>query len=247
VPDETEVELESTEVVDNPEASEQTEVDEGPVEPEQMYTIKVDGEETQIPQSELVNGYQRQADYTRKTQELSAERERLQQAEAIVSALESNPEETLKVLARSFDIDTPAPSEVQGSEDWEEETPTDKRLTELEGKIARQESAQRQQVIENEVQRLQEKYGDFESRELLNHALKNQISNLDAAYTHWRFNDVKSTADKLQKEQEITNQKREAAVVTAGGSTQSGTQSKSESKASSIREAFELAKKQLST
>ena len=139
MPDETEVELESTEAVDNPEASEQTEVDEGPVEPEQMYTIKVDGEETQIPQSELVNGYQRQADYTRKTQELSAERERLQQAEAIVSALESNPEETLKVLARSFDIDTPAPSEVQGSEDWEEETPTDKRLTELEGKIARQD------------------------------------------------------------------------------------------------------------
>jgi hypothetical protein len=132
-------------------------------------------------------------------------------------------------------------------DEWEDEDPTAKRLAHLEQKIEKQEAAQRQQVIENEVLKLQEKYGEFDSRELLNHALKNQIPNLDAAYAHWQFNDVKSTADKLQKEQEITNQKREAAVVTAGGSTQSGTQPKSEGKAGSIREAFELAKKQLST
>jgi hypothetical protein len=206
----------------------------------------VDGEEMQIPESELVNGYQRQADYTRKTQELSAERDRLKQAESIVSALESNPEETLKLLARSFDLDTPV-TEVKESEEWEDADPTAKRLANLEQKIEQQESNQRQQVIENEVQRLQGKYGEFDSRDLLNHALKNKISNLEAAFTHWRFNDVKSIADKLQKEQEITSQKREAAVVTAGGSTQAGTQPKPETKASSIREAFELAKKQLST
>ena len=117
----------------------------------------------------------------------------------------------------------------------------------LEQKIERQESNQRQQAVESEVQRLQGMYGEFDSRELLNHALKNKISNLEAAFTHWQFTDVKSTADKLQKEQDITTQKREAAVVTAGGSTQAGTQPKPEGKAGSIREAFALAKKQLST
>jgi len=246
VPEETEDMMESTESVDTLEASEHTEVDEGPAVDEPLHTVKVDGEEMQIPESELLNGYQRQADYTRKTQEISAERERLQQAEAIVSALESNPEETLKVLARSFDLDTPSASAAEPDE-WEDDDPTAKRLAHLEQKIEKQEAAARQTAIENEVQKLQEKYGEFDSRELLNHALKNQIPNLDAAFAHWKFNEVKTTADKLQKEQEITNSKREAAVVTAGGSTQSGTQTKSQSKASSIREAFEQAKKQLST
>ncbi len=246
MPEETEDMMESTESVDTLEASEHIEVDEGPAVDEPLHTVKVDGEEMQIPESELLNGYQRQADYTRKTQEISAERERLQQAEAIVSALESNPEETLKVLARSFDLDTPSASAAEPDE-WEDDDPTAKRLAHLEQKIEKQEAAARQTAIENEVQKLQEKYGEFDSRELLNHALKNQIPNLDAAFAHWKFNEVKTTADKLQKEQEITNSKREAAVVTAGGSTQSGTQTKSQSKASSIREAFEQAKKQLST
>ena len=48
------------------------------------FTVTVDGEQMDVSQSELINGYQRQADYTRKTQELATERERLAQGEAIV-------------------------------------------------------------------------------------------------------------------------------------------------------------------
>ena len=51
----------------------------------EAYTVKVDGEERQVSLDELRDGYQSQSDYTRKTQELAAERKRLQQAEAIVS------------------------------------------------------------------------------------------------------------------------------------------------------------------
>ena len=43
---------------------------------EPMATVKVNGEEMQVKQSELIAGYQRGADYTRKTQELAAERKR---------------------------------------------------------------------------------------------------------------------------------------------------------------------------
>jgi hypothetical protein len=49
------------------------------------FTVTVDGEQMEVSQSELINGYQRQADYTRKTQELATERERLE---------ELDPEET---------------------------------------------------------------------------------------------------------------------------------------------------------
>lgn len=45
----------------------------------QMYTVKVDGQEMQVPLEELLNGYQRQADYSRKTQALADERRQLQQ------------------------------------------------------------------------------------------------------------------------------------------------------------------------
>ena len=239
MPEETEA-IEPTQEVDNLETS--TEVPEEP-----GYTVKIDGEEQQVTLEELQQGYQRQADYTRKTQEIAAERDRLQQAEAIVSALEHDPEGTLQTLAHSFNV-TSISQQNSNSEvsEYEEIDPTQKKLVELESKIAKQEQVQRIQRVEREVNTLQEKYGEFNRQELLNHALKNGIPNLEAAYTHWRFNDVKSTADKLSQEQEITNKKRGAAVVTPGGSTQSGTESEPTPEVSSLREAFALAKKQLS-
>jgi len=39
-----------------------------------LVTIKVDGKDVQVPLSELKNGYQRQADYTRKTMQVAEER-----------------------------------------------------------------------------------------------------------------------------------------------------------------------------
>lgn len=51
---------------------------------ELVYTVKVDGQEIEVPASELVKGYQRTADYTRKTQELAEMRKQVQ-AEAVES------------------------------------------------------------------------------------------------------------------------------------------------------------------
>ena len=236
MPEETEA-TESTAAVDNLETS--TEVPQEPA-----YTVKIDGEEQQVSLEELQQGYQRQADYTRKTQEIAAERDRLQQAEAIVSALEHDPEGTLQTLAHSFNV-APITGQQVSDDEYAEVDPTQQKLAELEHKIARQEQMERVQRVEREVSTLQEKYGEFNREELLNHALKNGIPNLEAAYTHMRFNDVKSTADKLSQEQEITNKKREAAVVTPGGSTQSGVETEPTPQVSSLREAFALAKPQL--
>ena len=41
---------------------------------EPLYTVKVNGEEQQVPASELIKGYQLNSDYTRKTQALADER-----------------------------------------------------------------------------------------------------------------------------------------------------------------------------
>jgi hypothetical protein len=47
---------------------------------EPVYTVKVDGQEVDVPLSELVKGYSRTADYTRKTQEVAQIRKQAEQA-----------------------------------------------------------------------------------------------------------------------------------------------------------------------
>lgn len=57
---------------------EQTDVEEEALQP-QTFTVKVDGQEVEVTQDELINGYSRQQDYTRKTQELSQQRKTIEQ------------------------------------------------------------------------------------------------------------------------------------------------------------------------
>ena len=55
--------------------AEEEELDEDEVEEEsEVYAVKVDGEELEVTLEELVNGYSRQSDYTKKTQEISEQR-----------------------------------------------------------------------------------------------------------------------------------------------------------------------------
>ena len=69
---------EDTEEEEEPEGeeeSEETDVEEG----EELYTVKVDGTEREVSLNELLNGYSRQSDYTKKTQQLSQERQQMGQ------------------------------------------------------------------------------------------------------------------------------------------------------------------------
>lgn len=56
---------------------------------------------------ELINGYMRQSDYTRKTQELAEERDRLRSAETLYNAIQENPVETIRMLAQRFNMGQP--------------------------------------------------------------------------------------------------------------------------------------------
>jgi hypothetical protein len=88
-----EEELESPEtleedVEDEEEFVEEDELDEEQTDVEeeapqlQTFTVKVDGQEVEVTQEELINGYSRQQDYTRKTQELSQQRKTIEQQQA---------------------------------------------------------------------------------------------------------------------------------------------------------------------
>jgi hypothetical protein len=60
---------------------EQTDVEEE-IEQPLTFTVKVDGQDIEVTQEELINGYSRQQDYTRKTQELSQQRKTIEQQQA---------------------------------------------------------------------------------------------------------------------------------------------------------------------
>jgi hypothetical protein len=71
------VEEEDLEFDDEEDGEEETEVEE--VEEQPVYRVTVDGEEIEVTQDELINGYSRQQDYTRKTQELANQRKTIEQ------------------------------------------------------------------------------------------------------------------------------------------------------------------------
>ena len=77
---EAEAETDETEEVEYVEDDEEGEYDPDEVEEEEeveqptMYTVKVDGEELEVTQEELLNGYQRQQAYTKRSQELAEQR-----------------------------------------------------------------------------------------------------------------------------------------------------------------------------
>lgn len=62
--------------------------------------ITVDGEEVAVPFSELTQGYSRQADYTRKTQDLARQRQEAEEAIQVAQALRANPGLTVQILAQ---------------------------------------------------------------------------------------------------------------------------------------------------
>ena len=235
--------VEGTVITDSPDSS--VEVPQEPV--GEQYTVKVDGSEEQVSLNELRDGYQRQADYTRKTQELASERARLQQAEAIVHSLEADPAGTLAALGDAFGVGGATASPTENTDPWDEPDPTEQRIASLETRLAQQDRVQRRQQVEKQVEHLKGSYGDFNATELYQHALTHKIGNLEAALTHMRYNDVAAKASKLEQDKERTEAKREAGMVEPSGSKQAGSTAEPVKAVSSIREAFMDAKRSLSS
>jgi len=69
---------EETEEEEEPEGEEESEETEGEEE-EELYAVTVNGEEVAVSLDELLSGYSRQSDYTRKTQEIAGERKGMEE------------------------------------------------------------------------------------------------------------------------------------------------------------------------
>ena len=82
------------EVEDEAEESEEVE---GESEPVKVYKVKIDGEEVEVPEDELLRGYSRTQDYTKKTQALAEQRKA---AEAEYEAIRGERQQYAQLLGQ---------------------------------------------------------------------------------------------------------------------------------------------------
>jgi hypothetical protein len=191
---------------DEEESEEQEEEGEDEDEEDPTVAITVDGQEVQVPLSELRKGYLRTADYTRKTQQLAQLRRQTADAEALRQALERNPHETLKVLARHYEVSEYEPDEDTGP------TPEQIRLMELEQWRQTEQSRQQESAVDAEINRLHAEYGDFDDDALFTFAVERGVRDLEVALRAMTFG--KSTEARR-------TEKRKVAAV-AGGQGRNG-------------------------
>lgn len=209
---------------------------------DKVVKLQVDGEEVVVPVKEALAGYQRQADYTRKTQELSEQRKQVQYAAALAEALQSNPAATLQLLQEQYGI-TAQPQE----EEWLD--PAEQQFRQLEQRIAAFEQQRAMDELTRTIDTLQSKYGDdFNADEVVAKALATGTTDLEAVFKQITFDKVYSTASeakkKLADEQARVQAKRSAAVVSGGTATKAPVTTTT-AQPKSVFEAFENAKKTL--
>ncbi|QDP45657.1 MAG: putative scaffolding protein [Prokaryotic dsDNA virus sp.] len=160
-------ETEETETLDD----EQDEIEEQN-EP-QLYAVKVNGEDVEVTIDELQSSYSRQADYTRKTQELAQQRKTVEEQQSEVAKNEAIYKELLPKMEAAL-------SESLGTEpDWETLYSNDP-IGYVRERDLWNEKQQKLQAVQAEQTRLQEedqvkqqeqiqKYMQYGEKQILNH------------------------------------------------------------------------------
>jgi hypothetical protein len=130
--------------------------------------------------------------------------------------------------------------------------PVEKQYRQLETRMKAFEQEKAVRDLEKTVESLSRKYGDaFDADEVIAKALATGNSNLEAVYKQTAFDRIyeqsltttQVKAKKAEEEQAIVQSKRDAAVVSKGASAKSA--DVSSKPVTTLREAFELAKRQI--
>jgi DNA repair exonuclease SbcCD ATPase subunit len=143
------VEVEAAEEPDEGEYYEEEAADE-PQEA-RTFTVKVNGEEIEVTEDELLNGYSRQQDYTRKAQELAERRKAVEAMDNELDAERQQYEQLLPALHQQLQQLT------ANEPNWDklyEENPTEAIKLERQWKRLQSERQQQLEAVQQEQQRL---------------------------------------------------------------------------------------------
>ena len=171
--EEVEEEEESEDVDDDEsEESEEEEVEDEDESESTVYTVKVNGQDVEVSEDELIKGYSRQQDYTQKTQQLA---EYKRQMDAAAQGMQQEVAQTQQMRAQYVDalstaIDTNyAHLQQYANVDWETLKSQDKEeyLTKRDEYRQAQESIQQLQFKAQEAQQQQQQEMQVQHQQVL--------------------------------------------------------------------------------
>jgi hypothetical protein len=156
--------------------------------------VTVNGETFEVPLAELRNGYMRQSDYTRKTQQIAADGEVVRWAKVLQDGFKTDPRGVIQYLAEQYGV--PMTNE---PDPWQELVETDPSLTPLVDRVRQQEQelAELRRIAQTteqdretaavraELNEVQAKYPDFDPQQVIPVALQNGVR-LEQAYKLWK-------------------------------------------------------------
>lgn len=206
----TQVETDSTGLVETETATPSTEGTEGSeptaqyFDPDQyrdhLVKVKVDGEEIEVPLSEALNGYSRTADYTRKTQQLAEIRKQAEAFAALQQALQTNPQGTLQALSAQLGFNPAQQADPYGTDELSAE---DQRLLALQQQVEALAAAEADRALQSELNRLKGQYGDlFDPDQVVQAAVQRGVSDIREIETVFK----QMTFDKILAEQQARAQ-----------------------------------------
>ena len=212
--------------------------------------IKIDGKDEFVPLSEAVAGYQRQADYTRKTQELAQQREQMQFANAIQEALQQDPAGTIQLLQSHYGMT--GANQITEPDIPEFSDPLEQQIWEVSQKVEQIESFRAEQQLQAEIGRLQSQYEDFDPQQVINHAIRTGSTDLESTYKQLAFDKLYSQMQAqsqaqqqiAQQENQVLQAKRDAGIV-SGGSSPAASAGNTVGPITSVSDAWEAAKREL--
>ena len=153
-------------------------------EPQQRYTVKVDGEEIEVDLDELRNGYQRQQSFTRKSMELANQRKAFEQEAAEVKQMRDAYAQQLDLLSAQIQ------QTVQQEPDWRALAETMSERDLFLAKTEWDQYKEQQKAVEAERQRVAEQQMQDYQRNLEKH-LQHQRADMLHRIPEWQNDDIR--------------------------------------------------------
>jgi len=153
-------------------------------EPQQRYTVKVDGEEIEVDLDELRNGYQRQQSFTRKSMELANQRKAFEQEAAEVKQMRDAYAQQLDLLSAQIQ------QTVQQEPDWRALAETMSERDLFLAKTEWDQYKEQQKAVEAERQRVAEQQMQDHQRNLEKH-LQHQRADMLQRIPDWQNDDIR--------------------------------------------------------
>jgi hypothetical protein len=194
---------------------------------DRMITVKVDGEEITVPLAEAAQGYQRQADYTQKTQTLAEKAKKAEAFEALQARLAANPQEVLTALAERYGQPATSTLEATATDAGEQ---VDPQLLALNERIAHFEQQEQDRLLEETLSGIEALDPQFNRDEFVREAVDagiKDISQLEGFYKIQAFDRVMGgqLANTQKAADDATDDAQRQAAAAAASAAQHGAES----------------------